>query len=132
MSTSTDAILFFGMVWDEEGIPRGKDDLEEDEDADPIIDDIDNLDRVYAHRKGLDASKLPFEFFTHCHREAPMLALAVKGTKTRAWRGFPKEINPSGMVGQTLAFKEAELREVCKTLGLKPGKFGWWLVSDWS
>ena len=68
-----------------------------------------------------------------------MWAMAIRGTKITAWRGSPQEIDMASLtvtynVTSTEAQQEydAVLREACQVLGMKPGKLGWWLVSNWS
>lgn len=158
MGVSTDGILFFGYCWNNEGWPSS--------DEDEIIEEPEpSPEEVYLVRKGLwhplphrkapskeyDAwsnnlavrreleQQLPFELFTHCHHECPMWAMAIRGTKTTAWRGGPKEIDMSSLaVTYNVTSVDAQqkydaiLREACEVLGMKPGKLGWWLVSNWA
>jgi len=139
MGQSTDAILFFGYCHDSEGWPNA------DEDA-YDVEEPDYPEEEYLRRKGLlseDAAweerrnkteALPFEFFTHCHSECRMHAIAIRGTKVKAWRGYPQEIDPAmlQMTPEEIAKHEATLQEVCAVLEIKPTELRWWLVSDWS
>jgi hypothetical protein len=157
MGVSTDGILFFGYAWDNEGWP-GVIDENEEESSEPDA----SPEEAYLTRKGLWhplphkngpspeytawsenlavlrqlEKNLPFETFTHCHSECPMWAMAIRGTKITAWRGSTKEVDPLALAmtstAQLMAQHDAALREACQVLGMRPGKLGWWLVSNWS
>lgn len=115
MGTSTDGILFFGYVWQDDGWPGIPDECDE-----PSPEPEASPEEAYLVRKGLwhplphksapskehDAwsknlevfrkleAALPFELFTHCSSECPMWAMAIRGTKITAWRGSPKAVDP--------------------------------------
>lgn len=67
---------------------------------------------------------------THCSGECPMPFVAVKASKIKAWRGYPKEIASLKIEPEW----QAMLDEFCATLGIKTEgmKAAWWLVSDWN
>ncbi len=164
MGRSTDAILFYGVTWPKEGWPSlvnlgpGKFDPPVDETDPPIYSDDEEdvnephsgAEKEYLRRKGLWQPEqgyarfkeleptIPFEVVRHCSSDAPMYALAVRGTVTRACRGYPKQIKIHDMLpySPTQESKHAAaLREVCAVLKLQqpnPYSIGWYLVSDLS
>lgn len=105
MGVSTDAILAYGIDLGEEWhdkVPWGE---EEDQDMEYWLYslDPDRLDydyemaseeereAVWAVRREFIAD-FPVEDIHHCSGDYPMLFLAVRGTKVRASRGYPKKI----------------------------------------
>lgn len=67
---------------------------------------------------------------THCSGECPMPFVAIKASKTRAWRGNPMEVTSLEIKPEW----EHELRAFCDLMGIdvKDQKPKWWLVSDWN
>lgn len=157
MSTSTDAILFFGYQW-EYGVPPFC-----SEDGDEIIDPNDwetywaaahginppkeeypsdrtdqspaagTIRAVYAEywdKKRALAEVAKCRIDTHCCCEEPMPYLAIKESRIVASRGFPEEVTP----GRIIAPKEwhDQLRQFAEKINLKlEGEPKWWLVSYW-
>lgn len=139
MGQSTDAILFYGYCWEDETSKPweiGKDSEDED--------DEDWEDR-YARLKGLKRPSRPWEIIeehsAHWAAERELVAVlpvqidthcsfvAVKASKTRAWRGSPMEITSLEVKPEW----DAQLREFCQLMGIDVGdqQPRWWLVSDW-
>jgi hypothetical protein len=157
MGVSTDAILFWGIVSDEEGHPWLKHQPEDDEDDDDDDSDDDSDDdefdweEVYAEAMGVpcpdaeygDDTKPIYQaywkrkreiieasgctFGSHCSGDCPMDYVAVVESETTARRGYPEEIT-------SLEVKpdwEPKLREFCEKLNIPWGEPKWWLVSYW-
>lgn len=148
MGQSTNAILFYGVCWDEEmslTTLRGVDTDEED------ADDEHDWQAAYATAKGcpppqgeydsrkyqayldargpiLDAS--PCEVGTHCSYECAMPYVFIKKSEQTAHRGYPKEVGTALPVGDDW---DDQLRSFCKTMGIdiEGKRIGWWLVSLW-
>jgi hypothetical protein len=120
--------LFFGFAWDAETrCPWnvGKDYDEQDD------EDEDWEERYARVGGGKDAlKKLTVEVDTHCSGECPMPLVAVKASKTRAWRGNPMEVTSLEVKPEW----EQELRAFCDLMGIdvKDQTPKWWLVSDWN
>ena len=140
MSTSTDAILFYGYVWtDKESPPWSSDDEDEgDEDEDDryarragFTDKWSEGDDGYFDRRGKVLAKAKCEIVHHCSDSCVMYGVAVKGTVTTAWRGYPKKIDPDKMAPKS-EWADA-LRSYCEHMGIKTGnrKPAWHLVSWW-
>ncbi len=106
MSTSTDAYLMYGV-----NLP------------DEIMDDEGNYNVLEVLGDGLSLER-------HCCDEETMYILAIEGTVTRAWRGYPKKIDPSSMtVG---ADWDERLKAFCEKHKIETvGEPGWWLASWW-
>jgi hypothetical protein len=137
MGQSTDAILFFGFCWTEEtDSPWNIDKDYYDH------DDQDNgeWEQRFARLKGLKnpnggaaqrklAATSTVEVGTHCSGECAMPFVAAKASKTRAYRGCPREITSLEVKPEW----EAELRAFCALMGIPVGYLmpTWWLVSDW-
>jgi hypothetical protein len=125
MSTSTDAMLFYGYVWtDEESPPWSSDDESGDDE-----DEEDRYARRAGFGKGLARAKC--EIVHHCSDSCIMYGVAVKSTVTTAWRGSPKKIDPAKMAPKP-EWADA-LRSYCEHMGIKTGnrKPAWHLVSWW-
>jgi len=103
MSVSTDAIVFYGYCWGEEGEQR----------------------RAGHNTKPIDG----VEWSWHCSDASPMRYLAIEDSKVTAWRGYPKPL-PSTSV--PLAWED-RLEEELERNGIEPpegeNQPGWWIVS---
>lgn len=136
MGVSTDGILVFGIAYDEGELPeflsawadeRG----EEDPDFDEYLDSISGLPQY--GEEGHDFTKSrewreaqPVEMVHHCSYDYPMYILAVRGTKTTAWRGHPQVITSLDVSGAKIAAFAAW----CAERGVK-GEPRWILCSMW-
>ncbi len=116
MGTSTDAILFYGYVWDDEATERQLD----------ILESAQNMD-LEGRKEG---RKPPCLIGTHCSGECPMLFVAAVASHTKAWRGHPREISSLFVDPRW----NAQLSAFCRDLGISlvGKKATWWLVSDWT
>ena len=148
MGVSTDAILFFGYCWDEEGEPFA-DLIEKEKEASGLEDDYDLDDFIllkYGFREppekeyGADPSKkeewaayfkdkheflgkIGIEIIRHCHCDVTMYGIA--SSKYEASRGNPESVE------HLFTGNRDELDEFCKKLGVEIPEGGpkWWLVS---
>jgi hypothetical protein len=117
MSTSTDAIMVYG-------IPLKEDALEEwDEDRNP-----ESGPAYLAFMGGADGGIC---VVSHCSGDYPMHIIAIEGTELRAWRGSPKPVAVVQMRADDNEWNK-RLLDYCKAHKLKTaGKPGWWLASMW-
>jgi hypothetical protein len=90
---------------------------------------IDEHRASWAAKRELVATST-VEVETHCSGECPMPLVAVKASKTKAWRGNPMEITSLDVKPEW----DAELRGFCDLMGIdvKDQAPKWWLVSDWT
>lgn len=117
MSTSTDAILFYGYCWDDQ-VDFWPDDEETD------------WEERYANLAGPDK---PFcTIGRHCSGDYPMPYVAVGKTVMRAWRGEPRSID-TDLHSIPLSWRD-ELDKFCALMGIDVSDKhpGWFLVSWWS
>jgi hypothetical protein len=134
MGVSTDAILFYGLCWDDE-VELGEASDFETNHFD--IDASDNWEEVYRLRthRTLDykdpnyewSDKWPVAISHHCSGDYPMPYVAVQASEVRAWRGSPKEVT-SLRVPQIW---DQQLREFCSIMKIEWQQPKWWLVSYW-
>jgi hypothetical protein len=150
MGVSTDAILFYGFCYDDEGDdadwnPRNVDWFEaseqwEDEhcpqqpprppqgatiDAYNTPEWVEWRKRMEHWRKTGDGVRVG----EHCSGDYPMLYVSLTAHTHKAHRGYPEEIKP-GMLAVT-AEQEAALKAFCERFGFKYKGPRWWLVSWW-
>lgn len=100
MGVSTDGILVFGFEVGEED--ERPDFLEGVEDFDEYVDRESGLPEWGEHGHSFEdqrafRDKYPVDLITHCSYDYPMHILAVRGTKRRASRGYPLEIDPTDL-----------------------------------
>ena len=158
MSVSTDAILFFGFLLEEDGDPYPWEDEKYDGSEEWFVEvlgvefpdqDWDSLTKTeqeqvwdeyrQVKRKALKSSEI--ELIQHCSGSHPMYAIGIKKTTKTAWRGYPAHIDPNLAV--QVGWIE-DLKKFSRVLNLEPeiydpekhkkditGKLGWWLVSYW-
>lgn len=119
MSTSTDAILVFGVPLAE--------DVEIPEYVDSV--DIDTSSELYRAFYGyLDRHKGTIEIVSHCSNEYPMFIVGVRVSKLRASRGSPRRLETFSVGPDWVELVEDFVkRHQLKTVG----EIGWWLASDW-
>lgn len=122
MGVSTDAILAFGF-----DIGESWEDSFETFFGEAFLGDDNEVD-MHELDSELEAEGAPIELVQHCHVDNPMWVVAVRGTVTTAWRGYPKRIE-----GLTV---DAEKVEAAKEYAQKRGwtwqEPQWLLVSNWS
>jgi hypothetical protein len=138
MSTSTDAILFYGIQY-------------EDGTEFTWYEQYDSVDEWYAEKMGLPVprgeydereyekylkarrpilAKMGVEVGYHCSAEYPMTYIAITGTETIASRGYPEEIDPKKMI-EPPPDQIQKLRDFIELAGLEWAEPRWWLVSYW-
>ena len=131
MGTSTDAILVYGFeIGSEDEPPEFLEAF--DGDFDEYLNDISGLPKYGESGHTFEAQwawrdSCPADMTMHCSYDYPMYILAVRGTKTTAYRGYPKEI-------KSLAIDEAKVsafREWCEANGIEYQEPKWLLVSMW-
>ena len=156
MGQSTDAILFYGYAYDDDGAtPWGSSNDEEPDDEDwearyarlrgeaepdvpygdeksGVMTPARELHQAHWARKRALVAACPVEVGTHCSGECPMYYIAKRSTVTLARRGGPARIlSLSAPVGA-----DEELHAFMTEMGIAkpPGQEapGWWLVSDWN
>ena len=153
MSTSTDAILFFGVLLDEDQELPWEDSDDEfggwfirnetawkpakecyDENGEhlPGVTEED-VTQYWAEFR--DYEPKHFEIVYHCSYEYPMFGLALKDCTLRAYRGYPKVVNFGEIISAEKALALPDDRQVLddfiKKHGLKVSEYGWYLVSMW-
>ena len=131
MGQNTDAILAFGVAYDEDTeFPWS--DLEDG--YDEWVDRLAGVPvwgtKGYSYEarvEALGAFDCPIELVHHCYSEYPMYIIAVKGTYTRAYRGQPKTVN-HWLID---AAKVERAKALCDYHGIKWADPAWLLASDW-
>jgi hypothetical protein len=157
MGVSTDAILFWGYCWKDEGdsIYGAEDEPAEDEDSDewekryaaahgvtepaeaypekdsaPDAARIKKLHEAYWDKKRKLVERSGCAVHVHCSYDYAVPYIAVEKSRTVAKRGYPEPIADIDVADGW----EEKLRDFCKALGVKPPKGQkprWWLVSLW-
>jgi hypothetical protein len=136
MSTSTDALLFYGICWDEEGHTWPWNREDDDDDADQLFDDdLDDEERE---------EKYELHFGTHCLASNPMGFAAIPSTFVRSNRGYPVRIDEKSEDRDHLPTApknplkdwNAKLKTFCEDYGydfdelVEAGRVGWFICSD--
>ena len=153
MGTSTDAIICFGVSFEEDTefpwddnkwsdidewwlyeVCGYKDPFEMWDETGNYIDGIEppeeKQNEYYDTRRAFkEKHPLLIELVPHCHCDNPMYIVAAKGTVLTASRGYPQEVTPE-ILTVSNETREA-LINFCKEHGLE-GEPKWWLASDWS
>lgn len=143
MSISTDAILFFGYCWTEEGEPEVIKEICDNEDLDwdewycgklggpkPPHRDFQNEDladwKAYWKAKGEFLEGRP-TLVQHCHCNVPMYGFAAHGTVVTVYRGSAKSVDTFVVPLASIA----RLDECLKAIGVQIPEGGpkWWMVS---
>lgn len=101
MGTSTDAILCYGIDF-EEDLPKVLQDFRDENDdfdlGNFLAKDIgleyteENGVEYFAKVRELEKS-CPVELVWHCSYNCPMFIMAIKGTEIKAFRGYPEKID---------------------------------------
>jgi len=102
VGVSTDGILFFGIVFDDETETE--------------------TEFLFLESKG------SIKIDTHCSGEYPMYFLTIKGYHHTAYRGCPQEIQSFDRPSDG---DIEELRHYCTVNNLPYTEPKWWLVSYW-
>ena len=125
MSTSTDALLMFGVQIHSEG-------------EDCPWEAYSEPEKWLAAKYGLPEEQLPVEVVYHCHIDYPIAVLIIKGSLKKARRGYPILISDpelQELVNKSLAENwVAKIQEAKELLGLTSNKeeVGWILASYWA
>lgn len=147
MGQSTDAILAWGIQfeekkaipWEEAAERAGYDDPLDDDAMAYLLCGLDKPKASYkddaeVHREYWDAKRAalkecPVELISHCSGEYPMYMLAISSSEKKARRGYPQAIDPNFLEIQDGWLEE--FVEACKKLGIENPEPKWWLQSDW-
>jgi len=147
MGVSTDAILAFGFdLGADEDQPLAARFGEEESDDGESFDFEDWVARragaVYPEgHSGIDSDEYkaysakrdaafaacPVEMVMHCSYDYPMYFLALRGSKTRAWRGTPSAVNPTPPSDAQVTAMQA----FCAEHGIEWQQPGWHIFSMW-
>lgn len=155
MTVSTDAILCFGIAFNDEDAPPfpwQADEFEGDLDGwwrdavlgfrhpNPIFDgeggylggvkpDSRTINAYYALIRKFDAEhpRPPVKDVRHCHHENLMHILAVPSTVVEASRGYPQEITGLNVTQDEIV----ALGAFCADHGIEGEAPRWWLASYW-
>jgi len=139
MGVSTNAILFYGIAYDDDVEMPWEDEIMDPEDfyarargaKIPTVEyEMDKRahERFWDERRKLMRAS-GVEIGRHCSDRYPMLYLATRETEITAYRGFPKTVDPKGLVPPKDADKK--LKDFCETMGLPYRQPEWTLVSYW-
>jgi hypothetical protein len=138
MGVSTDAILFYGYVWDEETSAPwtiGKDgdgeySDEDDEDWEKRYARLNGVATDYASRRQI-VEECPVKVDTHCHSDAPMPFVCIKSSYICNSRGDMTRLNPEQF--EVEEEWDDQLKKFCKLMGIPiPAEGpGWYMVSYW-
>ena len=89
----------------------------------------EKITAYFSHRREfLQANPLPVEVVMHCHGDYAMWILAVPGTVTKASRGYPEQIQPPLAVSVDGIIA---LEDFCEQWKLDGDGPAWWLASLW-
>lgn len=110
MGVSTDALLFYGIAFDED-IPG---------------EDNDAVYYTFQKAQGKDAG---FGYGYHCSDELPLLYICIENTHRCANRGYPIKILPKDLIVDPSW--DSKLESWCSTLSLPYTKPGWTMASYW-
>jgi hypothetical protein len=146
MGTSTDAILFYGVL-------LGDEDTEWDQPAwwTEADDEFPEWEKQYAKLHGVtyvwdeateesnydDVLKKAHESLCevdyHCSSEYPMYYVGVKASEVSANRGYPQRLDghPASMIGLQWDLWDEQLKQFCEEMELPYDNPGWYLVSIW-
>lgn len=153
MGQSTDAILFYGiLVTGEDQSPECPWEGQEMLDESASWSSFDDVYMLKAGLIGPEPSyederakwdkwlekkmkvKIPVEWFSHCSGEYPMWAMAARGLRFSASRGYPHTFEGALGVLDAQANLDAlkAIEDACTLMGIEFKEPEWHLVSDWS
>jgi hypothetical protein len=148
MSTSTDGILFYGFLIDEDSELSEKlsslgDDIDEDDENAPLAEEPSD---VVAKLYGWDGKSPQYDFEwerehpspitigMHCSDSCPMYYIAIKASEVVASRGYPEKITMQVQPGWDGVLNDF-FQRLYKRFQLEPPAepvvLGWYLVSWW-
>lgn len=150
MSESTDAIIAFGVDmgedcenWAAAFTPEGEDHGFDEEYFEnwiaeqagvfePTVEYAKDKAawRAYYEAKRLAVEAYPVEIITHCHYEAPMYIVALRGTEQRASRGYARTFDLKTL-SEIDEAKIEILRQFFSEHGLDWSEPTWLLFSYW-
>lgn len=115
MGQSTDAILCYGI------------NIEQDSEAHEVCEQLQ--DEKYSEHSAA-TKELGVEAIGHCSGDYRMYIIGAH--ETRAWRGEPKEINPTMLLVNENETRD-RIKAFCARFGLpfSDEACKWWLASDW-
>ena len=154
MGTSTDAIYFYGLIWDQEDFEPWAESLYKDRASELWWDILDRQlgirDQPYNERLAGRAA-LGVEIVEHCHSDVMMYGVGIIKSIVTASRGSPEPIKvmdlrlvPPTWNQQILNFCSLMQIDVSTSLSTRRARharepkdayefhFGWWLCSYWS
>lgn len=130
MSISSDGILFYGFLIDEDK----QEELERLFDYDET--GIEEPEEYYA-MKVLNKGKVSYEEYSeldkkepceigmHCSYDYPMYYVGIKESELRAWRGYPKKIESFDINKKW----NQQIKDFCKIMGIEYQEPDWYLAS---
>ena len=154
MGQSTDAILFFGAVYTEEGEGPWTETIDyyeldesgEEFDSEnwlatlygwagePDLEYGDDTRAAFVEswdKKRIVLDGLPMEIKHHCSGGYPMAYVAIKEAHTTAWRGHPQKVETKPPPQEWLKALNAFYEKAGIEQKDRP-EFGWYLVSMWN
>lgn len=132
MGTSTDAIIAYGFDIGEEK-PAFLEGVEDSDLGNYLVKKAGLPEDTPWQKRAELEKTCPVEIIEHCSGEYPMYFLALRGSKVKASRGFPVNIEEleEKMSGSSSKDK-VELAELwCQENGLETKTFAWHLFSMW-
>ena len=132
MGVSTDAILFYGIDFDESIMENQTDEADDvfSENPEGWLAKYLGCDAEDWKTRSLFLEATAVELVKHCSVDFPMYALAIRGSVTRAYRGYPKQV---AVESRDTGPWDELLAVACDKLGLLPkARPAWLLVSMWS
>ena len=83
--------------------------------------------KVFAAARDAAINACPVELVIHCSYDYPMYFLALRGTKVRAWRGSPVQVQTPTPSGHPLT----AMRQFCAHHGIAWEEPQWHIFSLW-
>ena len=120
MGVSTDAIVFYGLLVDDDSPAFEKLSHYEETEA----EEQNPLGGIVYTGHAIDGVTI----VTHCSDGSPMFAVAIADSVVTAWRGHPRPLQP---VLPSHAGSDAKLRAFCEKHGITWREPSWLLVSYW-
>lgn len=145
--SSTDAILFYGICWDEEDHrwnwrPYIHPDMDDAEVAEaspiPVSERIEEGDDETPDQEWVDDRVPGLIVGEHCCASSPMGYIAIAESEQVASRGYPARVGNVDLPDLVRMGYEDTLRKFCEVAHydygalMRAGKIGWFLVSWWS
>lgn len=109
MGQSTDAYLFYGIDFGE--------------------DHADKMFELMMEHGPYDHGHVVVS--KHCSDSAPMFFVCIRWSYYRAYRGYPEEFDPAGLVKLDREWMNTTLRRFCEDHGLPYEEPQWLLASYW-